>query len=1508
MSVFCKGELVWNTSLTWTDNSWPELTSCFHNTLLEIVPIFFFLVMVPFYLYHLLASPLRKHPISCIFLSKILCIFILGIVDMISLTSRMHTGLTNETVLVQVMRLTILGIILSIVTRERTRGVVRSMPMFSFWLLSSLCLTIKLYQTIMKGELDYKFSKIALMSFRLSAKFSLFLLYCFSDPLDGRYRLQNPEQTAAAVSWLTFYWIEPFIRASRYQVIDNNDMKELHRKDTIPVATRRLLKNFDRQMLGTALLRKLRPRKTSEEKDFREVFDKSSRDDRRATVDSICEANEHKTKPAKPKSLFRALLLTFWWDLLLCNIGMLVFVVMQLLTPIILGCLIDFCTDLKEPKWHGFILLILLMVVRVLGSVFNLSAQFLSSRLAIRVRSATMGAIYQKSLMLSMESMKQFSLGDIVDMMSRDTARLEMFVNNAYWLWVSAALFLGGILMVYNYIGFAMFAGLAVISNILTISVLVTHKMVQFQQCMMKTKDKRLKLINEIVNTIRTIKLLALEPLFFSRVNSIREKEVKILTKHALLDSLDTFCYTAATFWITFLTLVTFLVIEDSHYISTKTAFVTVNYINLIRIAMTSIPLNIKYFIKMWSSVHRINTFLQSDNIEINNLNKIVDGELDVKIEDASFSWSASGEALLKNITLKIQPGTLVAVIGEVGCGKSSLLSAIMGEMNTLAGTVNVNSNMAYAPQQAWIQNTTIRENITFGRVFESKSYNNILKACALMDEIDALKSRDMTDIREKGVNLSGGQKQRISLARAVYSQADIYLFDDPLGAVDSLVGQHIFQNVISNTGLLNRKTRILVTNQIHWLTKVDTVVLMTDGQIQFTGSFEELKSQNAEFIRAAKQFSFSSTVDIIPLKKGSTLVQKQRDSISTDRMSYSVFELTFDALKRMRENWPAKSTKQKTYKPEKKRWEVYLELAKAAGAPSVSMAAFFVLGFHITYNLAYLQLAMWSGDHQLANLSELPVGSEGRTNLNQLYVQSYVIWGFMQSIFCVIYSGLLQYAHVTASRKIHTKLLDAVLKAPMSTFSENPVEQLLNLFGQDLNIVDCELFLNLEVFIEHTMFTLGILVVTSYTSPVFLTALITSIFLFLCIQHLYVETICQLRSLASRNFSQICAHISETLSGLTVIRASKQQVRFIQDFNKKVDVFQKPMMTMFACSKWLQARMELISYLLIISVAVMAILDRDVASPNLISLAITFIIMISNELTLMARMLCELETNIVSAERIQEYSKIVQEGPWTVKDDSTFVDVWPHSGMIEFNNYCEKYRKGCGIALQNINVVIQPGEKVGIVGRTGAGKSAMVLALFRLTEGSTGQVKIDGVDIKNVGLHTLRNRLNILTQDPVLFAGSLRMNLDPYNEKTDGDLWYSLELANLKDFVSKLPHELDYLVEEGGENLSMGQRQLVCLARALLRKRKILIFDEATSAADIGTYNLVQKTIETAFSDCTVITVAHRIHTVLNYDKVIVMERGRVVEFDSPKTLLKNTNSKFYSITHEGAKQQQQM
>ncbi|KAJ6639011.1 Multidrug resistance-associated protein 1, partial [Pseudolycoriella hygida] len=872
-------------------------------------------------------------------------------------------------------------------------------------------------------------------------------------------------------------------------------------------------------------------------------------------------------------------------------------------------------------------------------------------------------------------------------------------------------------------------------------------------------------------------------------------------------------------------------------------------------------------------------------------------------LEKVSFSWDNDGEEILKSIDMKVNNGELVAIVGSVGSGKSSLLSAVLGEMSKLSGRVHVVGKTAYVSQQAWIQNCTLRANILFGKPFDEKRYQSVIAACALEMDIGMLPAGDQTEIGEKGINLSGGQKQRISLARAVYHEADIYLLDDPLSAVDAHVGQHIFECVIGPTGLLANKTRIVVTHAVNYLPKVDKIFVLKDGTITESGDYITLLKRGGafaefllEFVRDAVQDANDDEHFESQIADDTLLLERLSSRISESSQKENVVQLLRQSSESSAKNVPSESVRiqdrlidEEELRVGSVKFEVYEHYVKSVG---VKWMIFMLLanavfqGFSIGSNM---WLSRWSTDSN--------AGSD--THLRDTYLGVYGAFGLFMCISGFLLDLAPRLGGLVAGLRLHQTLLHGILRAPLSFFETTPTGRILSRFASDIDGIDNTLPQMLSGAFGMGFEVLATVVVISISTSWFLIAVIPIAFLYYMLQRIYIAASRQLKRLSSVTRSPIYSHFGETLQGAHTIRAFAAQKRFIEESDERVDWNQASQFANIVANRWLGIRLEIVGTLIILFAALFAVLNRDVVSSGIAGLSIAYALQITKTLNWLVRTISVVETEAVSVERVKEYSQIKSEAPWNVPSQK-LANNWPEVGTVEFNDFELRYRDGLDLTLKGLSFKIDGSEKVGIVGRTGAGKSSLTLALFRIIESAGGSIVIDGQDISKLGLHDLRSRLTIIPQDPVLFSGTLRLNLDPFEQNSDEELWTALEHAHLKAFVQELTAGLNHEITEGGENLSVGQRQLICLARALLRKTKILILDEATAAIDLETDDLIQKTIRKEFNDCTILTIAHRLNTIMDSDKVIVLDQGKVLEFGSPKELLQNEMSTFYGMAKE--------
>uniref|UniRef100_A0A3Q0SKS5 ABC-type glutathione-S-conjugate transporter n=1 Tax=Amphilophus citrinellus TaxID=61819 RepID=A0A3Q0SKS5_AMPCI len=1151
--------------------------------------------------------------------------------------------------------------------------------------------------------------------------------------------------------------------------------------------------------------------------------------------------------------------------------------------PQVLSLLLAFMRDEDAPLWKGYFYATLMFLLSCLQSLFNHQYMYTCFTVGMRVKTAVMGLVYRKSLVINSSARRTCTVGEIVNLVSADTQKLMDFVVyfNAVWLApIEIALCL---FFLWQHLGPSALAGIATVILIFPLNGFIAKKRskLQVKAIQMKFMDGRIRLMNEILNGIKILKFYAWEKAFLEQVLGYREKELKALKKSQILYSISIASFNSSSFLIAFAMFGVYVMLDDKNVLDAQKVFVSMALINILKTPLSQLPFAISTTMQAIVSLKRLGKYLCSEELKVDSVSKT-----SLSSENGTFSWSAEGPPCLKRYVfsiVRVPRGSLVAVVGHVGSGKSSLLSAMLGETEKRSGQVTVKGSVAYVPQQAWIQNATVQDNIIFGRDKLKTWYHRVLEACALLPDLDILPAGDATEIGEKGLNLSGGQKQRVSLARAVYRKADVYLLDDPLSAVDAHVGQHIFDKVIGPKGVLRDKTRILVTHGMSFLPQADLILVLVDGEITESGSYQELLSRHGAF--ADFIHTFAST-------------ERKESAIQRGEETFQKFILLFYIKTNME---PVSETDQEQVPEElgklteadkartgRVRLEMYKKYFKTIGL-AIIIPIVFLYAFQQGASLAYnYWLSMWADD---------PVvnGTQIDTDLK---LTVFGALGFVQGIAIFGTTVAISICGIIASRHLHMDLLNNVLHSPMSFFESTPSGNLLNRFAKEIDAIDCMVPEGLKMMLSYVFKLMEVCIIVLMATPFAAVIILPLSFLYAFVQSFYVATSCQLRRLEAVSRSPIYTHFNETVQGASVIRAFGEQSRFILQANERVDFNQTSYFPRFVATRWLAVNLEFVGNGVVLAAAILSVMGKGTLSPGIVGLAVSHSLQVTGILSWIVRSWTDVENNIVSVERVNEYADTPKEASWSI-ESSSLPQAWPQKGTIEFQDYGLQYRKGLELALKGISLRIHEREKVGIVGRTGAGKSSLALGIFRILEAAKGKIFVDGVNIADIGLHDLRSRITIIPQDPVLFSGSLRMNLDPFDTYTDEEVWSSLELAHLKNFVSNLPDKLNHECTEGGENLSLGQRQLVCLARALLRKTKILVLDEATAAVDLETDTLIQSTIRTQFEDCTVLTIAHRLNTIMDYTRVIVMDRGHISEMDSPANLI-SQKGQFYRMCRE--------
>uniref|UniRef100_T1J4L1 ABC-type glutathione-S-conjugate transporter n=1 Tax=Strigamia maritima TaxID=126957 RepID=T1J4L1_STRMM len=1201
----------------------------------------------------------------------------------------------------------------------------------------------------------------------------------------------------------------------------------------------------------------------------------------------------------KTPCILSALGRTFYLPFILIGLVQFGATVTDFTSPFVLRLLINFVRS-DEPQWRGYLYCCIILIKEFPSAFFYSRQYWIAFKLGLRLRASVISAIYRKAIRLNSNIKNSSSTGEIVNLMSIDTEQLNNILPEIHTCWVGLLKICAAFYLLWQELGVSVLASMAAFLLIIPINGYIARRLQRVQVKQMRFKDQRVKLMNEILAGIKILKLYAWEKSFGSQLSGVRNKELMMLKKNAYLTAVIEFMFGTLPVLVALSAFISYTLIDANNILDAKKVFVSITLFHIIHYPLISVPTIIVQVLQTQVSIGRLNKFLNQAELDPNAVSRDTASKNTIDIKNGTFAWASDSKPILNGINLTCPPGHLVAVLGPVGCGKSSLLSAVLGEMEKRSGHVNMKGTIAYVAQQAWIQNITLRDNIRFGSVYDKRRYEKVIEACALKPDLELLPAGDQTEIGERGINLSGGQKQRVSLARAVYSDADIILLDDPLSAVDSHVGKHIFDHVIGPNGLLRKKTRLFITHGIAHLQQVDTIVVLDKGEVTEVGSYNELiqnKGAFAEFLLnyvTEHNVALLNDEELITLEcikeEVARLTNAEIESSLNQRNSQKVIQESpfFDSKPKKSFTEVQKIIELETAKTGQIKISIYMEYFRAVGLGNISVClTAFVLSTSCGVG-ANTWLSLWTQD---------PTSTTGDLRIQRLTV--YGALGIGQVILLLIACLALANGSIRASRNLHNSMLTNILRCPLSFFETTPLGRILNRFSKDIDLVDGRLAQNIYPMLSTFLKTVAIIVVMTMSTPLVLCAIVPVFILYYLVQRFYIASSRQLKRLASISQSPIFSNFTETLYGTSTIRAYNRTGDFIKENEKLLDEYHKCAYPSLASNRWLGIRLQLLGTLVTFSAALFAVIAKDTIDPGTMGLTFSYASTMVITLIYLVRTSCELEANIVSVERISEYTKVASEAPAIVIGKRPAGE-WPQEGGIAFNEYETRYREGLDLVLKRLTCEIYKEEKIGIVGRTGAGKSSLALALFRIIEPTNGTIIIDNIDTSKIGLADLRSKLTIIPQDPVLFSGTLRMNLDPFEKYSDNAVWQALEHSHLKSFVSTLPNGLQHEINEGGENLSVGQRQLVCLARALLRKTKVLVLDEATAAVDLETDDLIQATIRKEFADCTVITIAHRLNTIMDSTRIMVLDQGEIKEFDSPTNLLNNKNTLFYSLAKD--------
>lgn len=1270
-----------------------------------------------------------------------------------------------------------------------------------------------------------------------------------------------------------------------------------------------------------------------------DLWNLAKRDTTQATGEAFQQAWEHEVETKRNPSLWMAIFRGFSGPYFRGALFKTASDTLAFVQPQLLRLLIQFIDSYtagkqKEPVIRGAAIALAMFAVSV-GQTMALHQYFQRAfETGMRIKTALTSAIYNKSLKLSNEGRASKSTGDIVNYMAVDTQRLQDLTQYGQQLWSAPYQIVLCMISLYNLVGYSMFAGVGAMILMIPINGLIARLMKTLQKEQMKNKDSRTRLIAEIINNMKSIKLYAWGSAFMQKLNYVRnDQELKTLRKIGAAQSVANFTWSTTPFLVSCSTFTVYVLTNDKP-LTTGIVFPALTLFNLLTFPLAILPMVITSIIEASVAVGRLTAFFQAEELQPDALvvRGAVEeiGEESVSIRDGTFSWDRHADRhALVDVNFSASKGELTCVVGRVGAGKSSFLQALLGDLWKVKGEVIVHGQVAYVAQQTWVMNASVKENIVFGHRYDPVFYDKTVKACALTEDFAQLPDGDETEVGERGISLSGGQKARLTLARAVYARADIYLLDDCLSAVDQHVGRHLIENVLGPNGLLSGKTRILATNSIPVLMEAEFICLLRDGRIIERGTYNQLMAMKGEISNLIKTAnnqdqttesvttsSNSSTIidegedqaekenereeaqeyltQMQPIRPGGYTIKKRKGSTTTLRRA-SAASFKGPRGKIRDEEEPMSKTKQiKEFSEQGKvKWDVYAEYAKTSNLFAVALYGLMLIGG---------QTLQIGGSFWLKQWAEANARQDRNPDVGK-YIGVYFAFGIGSAALVVVQTLILWiFCSIEASRKLHERMAFAIFRSPMSFFETTPAGRILNRFSSDIYRVDEVLARTFNMLFVNSARAIFTMVIIATSTPAFIALIVPLSGVYYWVQRYYLRTSRELKRLDSVSRSPIYAHFQESLGGITTIRAYRQQARFAMENEWRVDANLRAYFPSINANRWLAVRLEFLGSIIIFSAAGFAVISVASGSnltAGLVGLAMSYALNITQSLNWIVRQTVEVETNIVSVERVLEYARLPSEAPEVIYRNRPPIS-WPSSGGVLFNNYSTRYRQGLDLVLKNITLDIKPHEKIGVVGRTGAGKSSLTLALFRIIEPSEGNISIDALDTSTIGLLDLRRRLAIIPQDAALFEGTIRDNLDPGAIHDDTELWSVLEYARLKDHVVSMSGGLEAKIHEGGSNLSQGQRQLVSLARALLTPSNILVLDEATAAVDVETDALLQATLRSPlFSKRTIITIAHRINTILDSDRIVVLEQGKVMEFDTPRKLVESKGL-FWKLVRE--------